>query len=156
VAEAHTDAFGNYLTGAGVPSGTYFARVYAFGQAIDEVYDGIPCPGDCLANAGTPIVLTAGATQSNINFSLNSGATFTGRVTSSAGAALSDVVVSIYDSTGAFAAGGLTDAYGFYSTSPGLAPGSYFAATYNTQGFVDQLFDSVSCTGGACAPTSGT
>ena len=47
----------------GLPDGTYYVRTANTGGYLDELFDGIPCPGgSCSVTSGTPVVATAGAT----------------------------------------------------------------------------------------------
>jgi hypothetical protein len=61
----------------------------------------------------------------------------------------------VYDSTGAASAAGFTDSAGSYLTSTALPPGSYYARTGNSDGYIDELYDDIACVGG-CSVTSGT
>lgn len=66
-----TDAAGSYLTPALLP-GTYFAETLNYQSFTDEIYDDIPCPsGSCSVTSGSPIVVTAEATTSGIDFALD-------------------------------------------------------------------------------------
>ena len=154
-ASAFTDASGNYTTFAGLPTGTYYALAFSSGF-IDELYSNIPCPGfSCTITTGTPIPVVGGSTTGNINFALSRGGAFSGTVTNATtSTAASGVTVQAYFSTGAFAGSTATNGSGVY-TLGGLAPGSYFARTFNSQGLIDQLFQNISCTTN-CTVTTGT
>ncbi|MGE0464310.1 MAG: carboxypeptidase regulatory-like domain-containing protein [Vicinamibacterales bacterium] len=72
-AYADTDDAGAYAV-AGLPSGTYYAYTRDL-RYRNEIYDDIPCQGsqcplELLATTGTPIVVTAGAVTSGIDFGL--------------------------------------------------------------------------------------
>ena len=73
----------------------------------------------------------------------------------SGGAPLQNVGVQVYNSTGGLVSSTSTDALGVYTVS-GLAAGTHFAKTSNTQGYVEQLFSGKPCTGGFCSVTTGT
>ena len=58
----------------GLPAGTYFAVARGPAGYLDERYLNMPCtasPGGCVVTAGTPIVVTEGATQGGIAFTLS-------------------------------------------------------------------------------------
>src|SRR5439155_1214303 len=138
IASAFTDASGNYATPAVLPTGTYYARTSNSLGYIDELYNDITCVG-CNQTIGAPIPVAAGITNGNINFSLQAGGPVSGRVTAAAtGAALSGVSVTVYAGNGSPVAFGFTDASGNYTTSAGLATGTYYARTSNSLGYIDQ------------------
>ena len=66
-----TDASGNYLTTGALDlqPGTYFVRASGALGYVDELFDDLPCVA-CNPTTGTPVVLTAGATTSGIDFDL--------------------------------------------------------------------------------------
>ena len=64
-----TDCSGNYVSQAGMPTGTYFARTTNSRGFIDELYNNINC-ALCNPTTGTPISVTSGQTTGGINFSL--------------------------------------------------------------------------------------
>ena len=75
VAVALTDAQGDYLS-PGMPTGIYFVRtdvgVTPGPALIDELFDGVPCPGRaCVATTGTPVAVTAPATRAGVDFALD-------------------------------------------------------------------------------------
>jgi Putative Ig domain/Carboxypeptidase regulatory-like domain len=125
-----TDEGGAYSV-TGLPSGTYFAHVAPFDftrlDLMPELFDGLPCPPraptDCRIASGTPIFVTAGATTSGIDFSLDPASTISGTVVAAdTGAPLSRRVAAYAaDVEVAFAQ---TNASGQY-TLAGLAPGLY-------------------------------
>ncbi len=148
-----TDAGGNYTTGAGLPSGTYFARTSNGLGYQNEIYNDLPA-GLLSPTSGTPITVTAPSTTPNVNFSLVPGGSITGTVTNAAGGApLNGVRVTVYYANGTGAAGSvLTNASGMY-TLGGLAAGDYFARTVNAFGFLDKLYNNITCLN--CPITSG-
>ena len=68
VKSQQTNASGQY-TLTGLPAGTYFGRTNT-PLFVDELYDGKPCYPNCTIQSGTAIVVSNGATQSGINFSI--------------------------------------------------------------------------------------
>ncbi len=155
VAFGLVDAQGRYTIRGGVPPGTYFARTNVFPAAyIDELYDNLPCLGDCVATVGTPLVLTTG-TLSGIDFALHKGATIEGRITSTVdGAPLPGVRVSVVTDGGFIVGQAFSGPDGGFKSS-GLPTGSYYARTGNSIGFLEELYDDIPCTGN-CDPRTGT
>jgi hypothetical protein len=154
VANAFTDSLGNYITNSGLPAGNYFARTSNSQGFLDELYDNIACL-NCNVTTGTPIAVTAGSTTSGINFALNAGGRISGTVTDSATSApLAGVNVQIFNSTGTFLSLTSTDAAGNYLTGIGLPAGNYFVRTNNFQGYVDKLYNNITCA--PCNVTTGT
>ncbi len=153
VKRQRTDGVGSY-TFEGLPFGAYFVRTDIDGYA-DERYDDLPCPAGCDPTSGTPIVVTAGATTSEVDFALSTGGTITGTITdASTGLHLANrFFVRLYDADGNRQAVWFTDAAGTY-TFTGLHTGSYFVAT-DIGGYLDVLYDGMPCPIG-CDPTSGT
>ena len=139
-----TEAIGAYLSPELSP-GTYFAKTWNQVGLINELYDDIPCWFWCEITAGTAIQVVAGANQPGIDFDLDTGGTFSGTVTDhDSGLPLEGVIVDIFDSTGTWIANPSTDAAGLYRSS-GLPAGDYFARTWNTIGYVNELFDDNPC-----------
>ncbi|HJQ68390.1 MAG TPA: carboxypeptidase regulatory-like domain-containing protein [Blastocatellia bacterium] len=154
VANGFTDGTGNYISDAGLPAGSYFARTNNNQGFIDKLYNNTTC-APCNVTAGTPITVTGTATTTGINFALNAGGRISGNVTdASSAAALAGVSVDIFNSTGAFVTSGFTDGTGNYITPNGLLPGSYFARTNNSSGYVNKLYNNITCL--TCNVTSGT
>jgi 5-hydroxyisourate hydrolase-like protein (transthyretin family) len=156
VASAYTDSSGVYAV-TGLPSGTYYARTWDWVDYVDELYDDVPCPGwSCGLSGGAPISVTAGATTTGIDFGLVRGGRVSGTVTDGAtGQPLAGVRVQIYSSGGLYVTSETTDGSGSYTTV-GLSPATYYASTSNAQGYLDELYDNISCPGGSCFVTSGT
>jgi hypothetical protein len=154
----YTDASGSYTTFAGLPTGTYYARTYNWDGYVDELYDDIPCPGgSCDETTGDPIAVTVGATTSGIDFGLDAGGRVSGTVVdSSTMAGIDYSSVRILDSSGTILTSGSVNAAGAYTTSAGLPTGTYYARTYNWDGYIDELYDDVPCPGGSCETTPGT
>ncbi|HET8674290.1 MAG TPA: carboxypeptidase-like regulatory domain-containing protein, partial [Blastocatellia bacterium] len=154
VANGNTDGSGNYISDAGLPAGNYFARTNNSQGFIDKLYNNITC-APCNPTSGTPITVTGTSTTSGINFALNAGGRISGNVTdASSAAAIANVNVDIFNSTGAFVTSGFTDGAGNYTTGNGLVSGSYFARTNNSSGYVNKLYNNITCV--SCNVTSGT
>ncbi len=152
-----TDCSGAYISGAGLSTGSYYATTTNSLGYMDEAYDNVPCPNCNPGLVGTPIAVTLGATTANIDLALDHGGRISGSVTSSATAAgLANVGVDIYSSTGAYQTSGYTSASGLYTTGGGLPSGTYYARTWNSQGYIDELYNDISCPAGSCSVTGGT
>lgn len=158
VSSGFSNAAGVYVSGAGLPAGTYYART-ANGQGyIDELYDDTPCPvGGCPVTGGQAFVVAAGGTTSGINFALEAGGRVSGLVTDAiTGAPIGNVGVTILDATGRVVASGTTNAFGHYTTQAGLPTGAvYYARTANGLGYINELYGGVICLGN-CLVTTGT
>jgi hypothetical protein len=155
VASARTDTSGVYTTDLRLPSGTYFARTGNRLGYLDELYDGIACP-TCTVTTGTPISVTAGATTSGIDFGLMARGRIAGTVRDTAtGLPLPGVRVAIYYSAGYFAAYAYSRETGAWATDVSLLPGTYYARTDDTPGYVDELYDDVACPDDTCPVTTG-
>ncbi len=136
-----------------VEPGTYFARtVQFFSIYANQLYDGLPCQGNCDPTTGTPIVVTLGTTTTGIDFALERTGAISGVVQSSAGLPAANVEVRIWDGAGTFISSTASDATGLYTVRR-LPAGSYFATT-SSGAWIDQLFNGLPCEGG-CDPTAG-
>src|SRR6202035_2361428 len=91
---------GSYITPAGLPPGTYFARTVNSLNYSDQLYRGTICT-NCVVTAGTPIQVTANGTTAGISFALVKAGQISGTVTDAVtGAALAGASVGIYNSQG--------------------------------------------------------
>ena len=152
---AYTDASGNYTTGI-LPAGTYYTRTYNSSGYVDELYNDILCLGYCDVTEGTPITVTAGSTTSGIDFALDEGGMISGTVTDAATSGpLQDISIIIYDSSNSWVTNGDTDVSGSYTAYDALPAGTYYAKTYNSSGYVNELYDDIVCMG-YCTSTDGT
>ena len=116
---ASTDSNGNY-TVAGLTTGTYKVEFYGGGNYLTQFYNGKAS----LATAD-PVAVTAGSTSTGINAALQPNGQITGKVTdASTGAAIQNVLVGVYDSSGNIVNSGCSGSDGTYTVS-GLATGSY-------------------------------
>ena len=138
--------------------GTYYLKTGNSLGYIDEVYNDLPCiAGVCPAiTAGSGVTVAAGATASGVNFALAHGSSISGTVVAKGSESpLQGVLVHIFNSSGAPVATAGTDASGVYTKSS-LTAGTYYVRTANTMGYVDELYNNISCEGGACVATSGS
>jgi len=146
VTDLYTDSAGDYEA-VGL-SGSYFV-VAESSDYLNEIYDDVPCPGgapySCDVTAGELVEVTAGATTSGIDFQLDRHGTITGTVTDSGtGDPLGSVWVEVRTESGSYVGSyGYTGADGDYRIG-GLEAGSYLL-TAEEYGYVDQLYDGISC-----------
>lgn len=144
----------------GLANGSYYVLIRNNSGLIDLLFPNVPCPaGACNITAlGTPIVLSAARSANSnatasIDLRLPEGRSIAGRVTRS-GAAMSGVTVSVYNSSGAVVATGVSDALGNWMIDGSLPAGagiSYFAATTGPQqrgaggGLINEAWNNVPC-----------
>ncbi len=156
VGGSSTDASGNFVTGSGLSTGTYYARTQNSLGYLDKLYNNKPCVGSCSVLAGDSFLVTVGSTTPNINFTLTPGGRISGTITDAvSGLPLTGVSATVYDSTGRFVASGGTNSFGVYTTSQGLTSGNYYLRTNNSLGYINELFGGLPCVGN-CVVTTGT
>ena len=151
-----TNAAGVY-TAPGLATGTYYVATSNAFPFVDQLHDGVPCPGgECDIASGTGVGAAAGATLAGIDFSMVRGGVIAGAVTDAGtGAPLPGISVMAYTAAGAWAGQAWTNASGRYQV-PGLATGSYYVRTSNAYPHLDRLFDGLPCPAGSCTVTSGS
>ena len=148
---AQTNSSGQFVFGAALLPGTYYAATNNQIGYIDEAYDNVMCvQARCDVTATTPIVV--GTTPiGNTNFQLSPGGRISGEVRGisstipAPGIALANVTVEIYGANGLFIGTATTNASGVYIVQAGLPAGTYFVKTANGEGYVDQLFNAKTC-----------
>jgi 5-hydroxyisourate hydrolase-like protein (transthyretin family) len=158
VGSANTDAAGVY-TFSGLPTGTYHLSTSNGIGFTNEIYDNVLCVGGCsitlAVQSGNEVNVVNGQTTTGRNFALEFGGRITGTVVNSVTAApVQGVTVSAYARTGdsmTFAASGSTNASGVY-TIAGLPTSTYFLATSNSQGLINESYNDIQCAG-SCVPT---
>jgi hypothetical protein len=149
-----TNANGEYVS-SDLPAGTYYVVTENHGEFVDELYDDIPCyQGDCDPSSGTPVVVNE-STTTGIDFALNPTGSMSGRITTSYDSSpIENVQVRLYDQSGSYMEDTYTDDSGNYFFT-GLDQGAYFVVTNNSDNFIDELYDNISCPY-SCNPTDGT
>lgn len=155
IAYGYADESGNYSV-LGLLNGNYHATTYNYYGFVNELYDDIPCQNGCDTTQGTPIPVSIGADTPGINFALDTGGRFSGKFTDET---TSDPIYSgvlIYDAQGIPNGYAYTDSDGTYTTYQGLAPGKYYAVSYNYYGYMDELYDNIPCAFSKCDPSGGT
>jgi 5-hydroxyisourate hydrolase-like protein (transthyretin family) len=154
VATANTDANGNYFTAEGMVTGTYYAVTSNSLGYFNQLYNGIQCI-NCAVTAGTPIQVANGVVSTGINFALSTGGRISGRITdASTGTGITNADVNVYDLAGSFVGAGGTDGAGNYVIAGALVPGTYYVRTFNSEGYIDQIYNGIMCLG--CGNTSGS
>jgi hypothetical protein len=150
VKDVLTNAQGVY-TFSGLATGQYYVRTNT-GQYVNQVYSGVVC-ANCSILTGTPITVTAGATTTGRDFELSTGGRINGVVTAAAGGPIEGVTISVATGTGVTAGVAVTNAAGAYQVA-GLTPGTYFAKASNTLGYINEVFDNLTCAN--CSGLGGT
>ena len=142
-----------------LPPGSYVAKAFAQDSShAYQLFDGKPCSYKCVVTAGTPIIVTAGATRSGVNFALQPAGTISGTVTD----AVSGLPINGYDVEIEIhlyrrrrrVVYTYVNGTGTYSIDR-LPTGTYFLRFYTFQGYVDELYNDIPCNG-FCAVTAGT
>lgn len=158
----------------GLPPGAYkavFASSSVLGW-VDTAFGGLPCPrGGCDLSLLPSVFVTAGATTSGINVSLPRGAKIRGRVFDAAtGAPILapnlggfSGTVALNNTLSNYAGFAQIDQAGNYLSRTGFPPGPYFLSSFllrnNTPigaGYIDMIYDNLSCPYGSCGLSSGT
>lgn len=154
VATASTNDAGKFIA-KGLPTGSYVAKVSNAPGFIDQLYSGTVCL-NCSVSLGTRIPVTVGSTTANINFTLTQGGRIGWTITAAGGGAPIagvGVGVQVYNATGQFMTSGFTSSAGTYVTSGGLPAGTYYARTFNSVGFINQLHSAITCQ--SCTTSAG-
>ena len=159
---ASTDADGYYAIGRnwadgwhGLPTGTYFARVWKANYA-GQLYSGLPCEPNCTGSTGTPIQVIAGQVTEGISFALTEKGRIEGRVTI-AGTGAPVQWVNVIAEKGPWSSDrgyASTDADGRYSIR-GLQDGSYRVVAEGLR-VLPEVYDNVSCPTLSCEGVVGT
>jgi hypothetical protein len=112
-----SDTFGAY-TISGLPPGSYRVVFFGDGTYARQYYNNA-----ANTNTSAIVIVTAGSTATNINFSLVQGGNIQGTITGTSG--VSGITVNAYDATdNTFIKNSSTNSSGVY-TVYGLLPGSY-------------------------------
>lgn len=138
---------GSYEISEGLPAGTYFVFAYAYWTGyLSELYDDIPWESVGNVTSGNGVAVSLGATTSGIDFALDKPSKITGTVTdANTGLPIQGVVVHLYESGGEYFGYESTDSAGAYEFTVGAGAGTYYAHTYNWDGYVNQLYDGIPC-----------
>ncbi len=148
-----TDA-GGVFGSAPLPVGGYRIRTSGTAGYLDELFDNVLCEAACDLLSGTMVSVTGGNTTP-IAIALAPSSAISGTVRDGvSSAALPGVQVQVYKNTGEPVATVITDGAGHYEAT-GLPSDLYVARTVNGGGYVDELYNNISCALG-CAVTSGT
>jgi hypothetical protein len=175
---------GSYTSARALPPGNYAVRTGTMfngvisSPLVDEKYDDVPCPGVSCDLSTEDVNVTAQTTTGNIDFSLAEGFSFSGTINEIGTTnGIADVHVLVYKDMGVgedpkFAtwtttSDGTGTPIGSFTVS-GLPEGTYYARTNNgsnlpfdgirpapADGWIDILYDSISCPG-SCDVTMGT
>jgi hypothetical protein len=143
ITSTFTDGAGQYITGEGLAPGNYLLRTRNSAGRIDQ---------------SRTVTIAGPGTVTGIDFALAGGANLSGTVRdASTSAPLAGVSVLLFDTTGKqLALTAVTDAAGKYMFPAAVPPGTYFAATNNQIGYIDEAFDNVVCAQSKCDVKSTT
>jgi hypothetical protein len=161
-ANAATSNASGVFTIANLPTGSYYlsATFDTNQDLMGEIYPNIQCGGGCdgsdVVEEGSPVAVTAGATTSGTDFSLDLGGSISGTITNGAtGAPIANVTVVVVQrrlpSTGDpggsnFFGQQSTNASGVY-TVRGLPAGTYYAFTFSPGVFNSKIYGDILCPG---------
>lgn len=152
---ATTNASGDYLSPEGLAPGNYHAGTSNGLGYINELFDGLRCPGGSICTPTSGMEIPVGAPDTvadNVDFSLQLGGRIAGMITDAATLApLGGVSAVAYNTAGIAAGGGVSDATGAFITS-GLLPGTYHVGTNNSIGRVNEVYSDTPCLG--CDPAA--
>lgn len=149
----YTNGFGSYAA-RDLPAGTYFARLRKTKTHLGQLWNGLPCEGDCAVTVGTPIPVSTGSATTGVDFALVSLGKISGTVTDAiTGQPIGGIYVTVYNASGTYLGYRYTSANGTYRVT-GLTAGNYFARA-DASGYVAQLYDGIACPT-PCTVTGGT
>ena len=151
---ASSNDAGVYVSRAGLPSGTYYARTTNGFGYINETFGGGVCSAGCQVTTGDPIEVLSPNTTGGVNFVLSAGGRISGRVTDTGGSPLRAVSVNVFDAASRSVSGASTNALGEYTTTAGLLTDGYYVRASNGQGYINELYNDVQCLG-SCDVTTG-
>jgi protocatechuate 3,4-dioxygenase beta subunit len=145
---ATTDSQGNYVI-SGLSPRKYFVRTSNSLGYADEYYDNTSDWG------ASPVVITSDADAENIDFSLVSGGSISGRVTidSPSGVAGAGTYLSVYDANWVLVGVPTADASGNYRLG-GLRPGCYYVGLQGAVWPHSYIYYADSATRSAAAPVT--
>jgi hypothetical protein len=151
--QALTNGSGVYAL-SGVPPGNIYLKTLSM-QYVGELYPNIVCPAAlCDVASGTPVVLSNGG-SATADFELSLGGSITGTITDEVtGRAVANVTVHITGGADLTILS-VTNSSGNYYSS-GVPAGQYFLRTSNSQSYVDELYQGITCPNGNCNVSGGT
>jgi 5-hydroxyisourate hydrolase-like protein (transthyretin family) len=136
-----TNASGQYATAVNLPGSTYYAITSNSQGYINQAYNGVPCISG-LPSCGTTISVSKSSVTTGIDFALSQGGKISGVVRDAAThLPIAGGVVNIYNSGGTLISSATGDTQGAYSSAVGLPTGTYYAQTYNNNGYVDKTYN---------------
>ncbi|MEL7059627.1 MAG: carboxypeptidase-like regulatory domain-containing protein [Acidobacteriota bacterium] len=133
---------GSWTVG-GLPAGLFFVRTRTLGTLVDEVFDDIPCVGDCDPTSGAPIALATGSTVAGIDFALISAGVVTGTLRAAEGGIVPFGRVAAYGLEGQLVAE--AEAQNGVYRLEGLGNGAYFIVARDVANRVGSVFPNVPC-----------
>jgi hypothetical protein len=176
---------GSYLAARGMPAGDYAVRTGSMFNGeltqpyVNEKYNDIPCAGISCDLSSQDVNVVVGSVTTGIDFDLATGFAFSGTITDTATALpIANVNVLVYKDMGV----GIEPKFANWATTSdgsitpigtfvvtGLPAGTYYALTNNGSnlpfvglfpkpgaGWVDILYDGITCPAAGCDISSGT
>ena len=141
------DRDGRFTTeGSDLPAGEYFLNTDSY-VYLNELWANLPCEPGCTPQTGTPIVVADGVATTGIDFVLDQGPQFSGRVSTEDGGSISAGGVHLG------LAGTESPSYSFYFAPDGsystqgwkILPGDYWLRTDTP--WLDELWEGIPCEG---------
>lgn len=157
------DGDGAYISPLGMPSGNYHVLTSTLWGAgpryVNEIFDDIACPGECDPTTGAPVAVQADSTTRDIDFELALGGQISGTVLEpGSNLPIDSSEVVLFDAAGNFMDTTRVNAAGEFTSFRAVPTGTYYAATRNFDGYLDELYSETACPGGGgfCSVTAGT
>ena len=133
-----TNGSGFFVTG--LPAGTFAVATSNTPGYVDQLHDGVACPSlSCAVVDGAPVAVVAGQAVAGIGFSLARGATISGSVRTSKGAAQA-IPGGIYSASGVRVATVESGSGGMFTAAAALPAGTYFVRTEAPIGYANQVY----------------
>jgi len=141
----NTDSAGFYLTGRGLPSGSYSVEL----DSIRDYINRRVCHNSDACNNASLVDVREGATIENVDFFVEKGGQITGKVIDKeTGELITGVDISIYNEDGDYVTDGTTNNAGEYLTGSKLESGNYYVSVSSDRGkYLDSCYIDVICVG---------
>ncbi|HEY3383909.1 MAG TPA: carboxypeptidase regulatory-like domain-containing protein [Vicinamibacterales bacterium] len=156
---AVTNGNGAYSIPNVLAAGDYYLQASNALGYLNQIYNQVNCGSTCPPTpTGAVVAVTAGAVRTGIDFSLTPGGSIAGTVTEAAtGRPVSNASVYVYDSAGNQVQSPRTNVGGVYTTTTGLAAGTYYLRTSAGSGYIDKVYANATCPAGTtCHAMAGT
>jgi protocatechuate 3,4-dioxygenase beta subunit len=139
-----------------VPEGVYYVTTSAGSGYLDQLHSGLPClhgpPQGCTPSKGAPVVVTTDTVTTGVDFTLTylDTAILTTVTAGDSGAPLPGVRIDIWDASDSQLVTSAETGNG--GTCLALVPpGTYRISTFNTLGYLDEVYMNLICKLGSAA-----